>query len=100
MGEVKVVYVSHCSEVYVSDTTDHKHEVDKDYINTSDGYKWSHEATDIIITGIKNNASPKVILCNLCDKNVFDGSPEVTKKSKTLELDPNLSHHYNTRARK
>ena len=57
MGEVKVVYVSHCSEVYVSDTTDHKHEVDKDYINTSVGYKckWSHEATDIIITGINPN---------------------------------------------
>ena len=74
--ELKVVFPSHCSEVNVYDNVEHKHELDPDYLDSGVGYRWTKEATDIIVTGIKNDARPKVILRNLRDKNVFDGGLE------------------------
>ena len=66
------------------DNVAHKHEVDPDFIDFGVGYRWGKEATDIIITGIKNDARPKVILRNLRDKNVFDG-----------RVEPNMVQLYN-----
>ena len=74
--ELKVVFPSHCSEVNVSDNVEHKHEVDPEYLDSGVGYRWTNEASNIIVTGIKNDARPKVILRNLRDKNVFDGGAE------------------------
>ena len=39
--------------MYVSENVEHKHEVDPEYLDTAMGYRWSNEASDIIVTGIK-----------------------------------------------
>ena len=69
--EVKVVFLSHCSDVQVSYTEDHKHEEDPNYIDNGVGYRWSAFATGIIETHIR--LRPKEILRHLRDKNAFDG---------------------------
>ena len=74
--EIKVVFPYHSEEVIVYENTAHKHDPDPEHKDAGVGYRWSKEATEIIITGIKNYARPKVILRNLRDKNVFDGREE------------------------
>ena len=75
--EMKVVFMSHCSEVHVSDNVVHKHEVDPNYMDTSAGFRWSAEANDVINLMLKtDNHRPKLILRALRDKNIFDGGPE------------------------
>ena len=57
--EIKVVFLSHCSDVQVSYTEEQKHEVDPNYVDNGVGYKWSAFAKDIIETRI--HLRPKVI---------------------------------------
>ena len=57
---------------------DHHHEEDPDYVSDNLGYKWSRSATEIITTGVRNEARPKLILRNLRDANVFDEGAEPT----------------------
>ena len=53
-----------------------RHIRDADYIDKSVGHRWSRQATDIIVTGIKNGAVPKVIQRNLREAYVFTDSAE------------------------
>ena len=67
---------------------DHHHEEDPDYVSDNLGYKWSRTATEIITTGVRNEARPKLILRNLRDANVFDEGAEPTM----IQLYNKISH--------
>ena len=47
-----------------------------DFFYSTQVYRWTPQATDIIITSIKNGATPKVILRNLRDKGCFVANEE------------------------
>ena len=71
---MKVAYLSHNSEVVVEaleDVANHVHKEDLDFINNSSKYyKWTTEATEIVMNGVVNHAKPKVINRNLKHANV------------------------------
>ena len=66
----------------------HEHIENPDFIDKSLVFKWSHQATDIILMRIKNGATPKVILQNMRDKNCFTSSAEPTM----MQLYNKISH--------
>ena len=72
------MFPSGSSEVFVQECNQHEHIENPDFIDESLVFKWSHQATDIILMGIKNGATPKVILRNMRDKNYFTSSAEPT----------------------
>ena len=73
------------SLVFVQECNQHEYIENPDFIDKSLVFKWSHQATDIILfMGIKNGATPKVILRNIRDKNCFTSSAE-----------PTMMQHYN-----
>ena len=76
--EVHVVFPSDSLEVYVQETNIHEHILNPEYFDKAAVYIWTKAATETILTGIKNNARPKVILRNLRDNGCFINFPEPT----------------------
>ena len=74
--ETRIIFPSDSFEVIIQEANRHEHIRDADYIDKSVGHRWSRQATDIIVTGIKNGAVPKVIQRNLREANVFTDSVE------------------------
>ena len=69
-------------------------------------YQWSQLATEIIVTGIKNGATPKVILRNMRDKGCFLSASEpsmiqlynkISNLKKVLNLTENLCNTHDLR---
>ena len=69
--EIRIVFLSDSLEVFVQECNQHEHIENPDFIDKSLVFKWSQQATDIVVMGIKNWATPKVILRNMRDKNCF-----------------------------
>ena len=86
--EIRIVFPSDSSVVFVQECNQHEHIENPDFIDESLVFKWSHQATDIILMGIKNGATPKVILRNMRDKNCFTSSAEPTM----MQLYNKISH--------
>ena len=74
--QLRIVFPSDSKEVFVQETGVHEHIENPDFVETSHVFKWSKKATDILVTGIKMNSRPKVMLCELRDKHCFDGQNE------------------------
>ena len=53
--------LSNSLEVFVQEAGCHEHIENPDFIEKSSGFRWKKLATDMIVTGIKNGATPKVI---------------------------------------
>ena len=70
------MFPSDSKEVFVQETGVHEHIENPDFVETSHVFKWSKKATEILVTGIKMNSRPKVMLRELRDKNCFDGQTE------------------------
>ena len=74
--ETRIIFPSDSFEVIIQEANRHEHIRDADYIDKSVGHRWSRQATEIIVMGIKNGAVPKVIQRNLREANVFADSAE------------------------
>ena len=74
--QLQIVFPSDSKEVFVQETGVHEHIENPDFVETSHVFKWSKKATEILVTGIKMNSRPKVMLRELRDKNCFDGQTE------------------------
>ena len=86
--EIRIVFPSDSLEVFVQEAGQHDHIENPDFIDKSCGFKWSRLATDTIITGIQNGATPKVILRKMREKNCFSASDEPT----LIQLYNKISH--------
>ena len=85
---LRIVFPSDSKEVFVQETGVHEHVEDPDFKDASHVFKWSKQATEILVTGIKMNSRPKVMLRELRDKNCFAGQNEPT----TIQLYNKISH--------
>ena len=74
--QLRIVFPSDSKEVFVQETGVHEHIENPDFVETSHVFKWSKKATEILVTGIKMNSRPKVMLRELRDINCFDGQTE------------------------
>ena len=69
--QYKVHFLTTSEEVVVEGNTRcHIHKEDTDY-TTSKNFHWTIEQTEIVLNGVRNEASTKVIKRNLKDANVF-----------------------------
>ena len=70
--EIRIIFPFDSFEVLVEESNTHEHAEDPDYTGgQSTVYRWSKEATDIIVIGVKNGLRPKVMLRNMRDRNCF-----------------------------
>ena len=68
--EIRIIFPSDSFEVLVEEANTHEHAEDPDYSGgQSTVYRWSKEASDIIVIGVKNALRPKVLLRNMRDRN-------------------------------
>ena len=74
---LQVSFLSHCQDVTVETIegiTDHSHEEDPDFVkNPSKNFRWTIEATKVVIEGVMNHAMPTVIRRNLKICNSLNG---------------------------
>ena len=84
--EVHVVFPSDSLEVYVQETNIHEHILNPEYFDKAAVYIWTKAATETILTGIKNNARPKVILRNMRDNGCFINCPEPTSQQLSNKI--------------
>ena len=85
---LRVVFPSDSKEVFVQETGVHEHVEDPNFKDASHVFRWSKQATEILVTGIKMNSRPKVMLRELRDKNCFAGQNEPT----TIQIYNKISH--------
>ena len=52
--EIRIVFPSDSLEVFVQECNQHEHIENPDFIDKSLVFKWSQQATDIVVMGIKN----------------------------------------------
>ena len=71
--EYKINFLQTCEEVVVTtNAMRHIHLVDKDYVaEGGTNFRWNAAQTDIVMNGVRNEATQKVIFRNLKDANVF-----------------------------
>ena len=89
--EIRIVFPADSLEVFVQESGRHEHIENPDFIDKSLGFRWSRLATDTIVMGIQNGATPKVMLRNMRDKNCFSDSDEPT----LIQLYNKISHMKN-----
>ena len=88
MHQYKIIFPSDSLEVIVEEANIHEHVLNPDFVDSTQVYRWTPQATDIIITSIKNGATPKVILRNLRDKGCFVANEEPSQ----IQLYNKISH--------
>ena len=76
MHKYKIIFPSVSLEVIVEEANIQEHVLNPDFFYSTQVYRWTPQATDIIITSIKNGATPKVILRNLLDIGCFVANEE------------------------
>ena len=77
--EFKVIYPSDSFEVHIHEADVCKHVVNPEYIETSQVFRWTKTATEIVANGVKTGANPTVILRLLREKGCFVSGVECSK---------------------
>ena len=85
--EFKICFLTTCEEVVVhTNCKRHVHMEDTEYSNAGPNLVWNVAQTDIVMQGVKNEASTKVIMRNLKDSNVFAEGKFPSRSQLTVKI--------------